>query len=76
LNEALAVVSQQVVDIESGSADGRILVKASMRAMPVALVDPRFKVIVALLGVLIEAGVGPLIARNLTFKKVRIAPIG
>jgi len=53
-------VSQQVVDIETGSADGWFLIKTSMRAVPVVLVDPRFEVIVSLLGVLIEAGIGPL----------------
>src|ERR1035438_1055668 len=41
LNLALAVVCQEIVDIESGSADGWFLVESSVRSMPVVLVDPR-----------------------------------
>jgi hypothetical protein len=40
----LAVVSQQVVVIDSGSADGRILVEASMWSMPVVLMRPWLQV--------------------------------
>ena len=39
-DSGLAVVSQEVVDIESGSADGWFLIEASMGSMPVVLVGP------------------------------------
>src|ERR1700685_638398 len=58
---ALAVVSQEVVDIELGSCagDGRHLVEASMRPVPVVLVDPRGEVVESVGGVLVEPSVGP-----------------
>ena len=45
--QGLNVVSQQVVDIDSSSADGRHLIEASMWPMPVVLVDPGFEVAVS-----------------------------
>src|ERR1035438_10053699 len=39
--QGVDVVCQEVVDIESGSADGWFLVESSVRSMPVVLVDPR-----------------------------------
>jgi hypothetical protein len=39
--ESLSVVFQEVVDIEAGSADGRQLIQASMRTVPV--VQPGYK---------------------------------
>jgi len=41
---ALAVVSQEVVNIEAGSADGRMLVEAGMRSSPVVEAGPRSQV--------------------------------
>ena len=35
------VVSQEVVDIEAGTGDGRFLVDAGVRTMPVIEVSPR-----------------------------------
>src|ERR1017187_10169912 len=57
---ALAVVCQEVVDIETGSADGGFLVESSVRSMPVVLVDPRSQMAKPFGGVLVETGVGPL----------------
>lgn len=54
------MVSQEVVDVEPGARDGRHLSEASMRSVPVVLVDPRFEVRISVLGVLVEASVGPL----------------
>jgi hypothetical protein len=39
-NRALAVVSQEVVDIEAGTGDGWFLVDAGVRTMPVVEVSP------------------------------------
>src|ERR1700733_520765 len=58
--QGLNVVSQEVVYIETGAGDGRHLSEASMRSVPVVLVDPRFEVRASVLGVLVEASVGPL----------------
>src|ERR1035437_2207279 len=53
-------VCQEVVDIESGSADGWFLVESSVRSMPVVLVDPRCQMATPFGGVVVETGVGPL----------------
>ena len=60
MKRPLDVVCQEVVDIETGSADGRFLVEGSVRSMPVVLVDPRSQMAKAIGGVLIEPCVGPL----------------
>ena len=59
-NRALAVVCQEVVDIETGSADGWFLVEGGVRSRPVVLVNPRSQMAKAFGGVLVETGVGPL----------------
>jgi hypothetical protein len=61
LIQALAVVSQEVIDIELGSSSayGRHLLEASMRSMPIVLMYPWFEVGVSFLGVLVEPGVCP-----------------
>ncbi len=53
------MVSQEVVDIESGAGDGRRLSEASMRTVPVVLMDPRFELGVSVLRGLVEASIGP-----------------
>ena len=60
VRRGLNVVCQEVVDIESGSADGWFLIYSGMRSMPVALVGPRREMAESIGGVLIEASVGPL----------------
>ena len=52
-------MSQEVVNIEAGPGDGRFLVEASMRAMPVVAVDPGSELSEAFGGVLVEPDVGP-----------------
>ena len=61
IKQGLNVVSQEVIDIEleSSAADGRQLVEASMRSVPVVLVDPRGEVVESVGGVLVEPSVGP-----------------
>ena len=54
------MVCQEVVDIESGTADGWFLIEASVGTMPVVLVDPGSEMAKAFGGVLIETGVSPL----------------
>lgn len=46
--------SQEVVPIEAGAADRWNMVEAAMRAVPVVVVKPGEKMVVALLGVLIR----------------------
>jgi hypothetical protein len=58
--QGLNVVSQEVVYIKSGASDGRHLSEASMRSVPVVLVDPGFEVRVSLLRGLVEASISPL----------------
>jgi hypothetical protein len=53
------VGSQEVVPIKTRAADRGSMVKATMRAMPVVVVKPGKKVLMALLRVLIQAGVSP-----------------
>src|SRR5487761_1309941 len=57
----LDVVSQEVVDIGvgPGAADGRHLIEASMRSMPVVLVYPRGEMVESIFGVWVEPDVGP-----------------
>ena len=43
------MVSQEVVDVESGAADRWQLVEASMWAMPVVVMDPPEEVLISLL---------------------------
>ena len=38
--KGLVVVAQQVVPIEAGSADGRLMVEAGMWSVPVVVVQP------------------------------------
>src|SRR5271167_4246391 len=59
-DRALAVVCQEVVDIETGSADGWFLVEGGVGSMPVVLVNPRSQMAKAFGGVLVETGVSPL----------------
>src|SRR5579862_5368082 len=58
-SRVLSVVSQEVVHIEAGTGDGRFLVEAGVRAVPVVGVDPGFEMGEALGGILVEPGVGP-----------------
>ena len=62
LTQTLNVVSQEVIDIEleSSAADGRQLVEASMRSVPVVLMNPGKQIAKAFGGVLVETGVSPL----------------
>jgi len=53
------VESQEVVPFKTRAADRWSMVEATMRAVPVVMVKPGKELVVALLGVLIEAGVGP-----------------
>jgi hypothetical protein len=49
----LAVESQEVVPIKAGASDGRSMVEATMRAVPVVVVKPGKKMVVTVLRVLI-----------------------
>ena len=51
--------AQQVIPLEASTADGRRQTEASMRPVPVVLVDPWSEVLSAFGQVLISAGVGP-----------------
>jgi hypothetical protein len=53
------VEAQEVVLIEASAADGRRQTEASMRSVPVVLVDPGSEVLFSFGGVLEGAGVGP-----------------
>jgi len=53
------VVCQQVVPVEAGTADGWSVIQASMRTMPVVLMEPARQLESALLGVFVGAAVGP-----------------
>jgi hypothetical protein len=53
------VESQEVVPIQTGTADRRSMVEATMRAVPVVVVKPGKKVFMALFRVLIQAGISP-----------------
>jgi hypothetical protein len=53
------VVCQQVVQVETGTADGRSVIQTSMRAMPIVLMEPARQFDSALLGVVVSATVGP-----------------
>src|SRR6267142_6321076 len=55
----LAVESQEVVPFKTRAADRWSMVEATMRPVPVVVVQPGKKLVVALLGVLIETGIGP-----------------
>jgi hypothetical protein len=59
------VVSQEVVPVETGTADGRSVVETSMRAMAVVLVKPAGQVLSALIGVIVGPGVSPFPQRGL-----------
>jgi hypothetical protein len=59
LSAGLTVESQEVVPIKTRAADRRSVVKATMRPVPVVVVKPGKKVVMALLRVLIQAGVSP-----------------
>jgi hypothetical protein len=65
MSDYLGVVSQEVVDIEACSADGWLLVEASMGTVPVVLVCPDGQPGSSVLRVLIDACVGPLVDRGL-----------
>src|SRR5258708_11050265 len=58
-NWALAVVSQEVGNIEAGAGDGRALVETSVRSMPVVAVDRGGPLCEALGGGLVEPSIGP-----------------
>ena len=55
----LAVESQEVVPIEARAADRWSMVEATMRTVPVVVVKPGKKMVLTVLGVSIQAGVGP-----------------
>lgn len=57
--------SQEVVPIEARAADRWSMVEATMRSVPVVVVKPGKKLVVALLGVLIKAGIGPFAKSSL-----------
>ena len=61
----LAVESQEVVPFKTGAADRWSMVEATMRAVPVVVVKPRKKLVVALLGVLIGPGISPFAESSL-----------
>ena len=56
----LAVVSQEVVPVETGTAHRRSCVQTSMRAMPVVLVQPGSEMSGATIGVGIGTSINPL----------------
>jgi hypothetical protein len=56
---SLAVESQEVVPVEARAADRWSMVEATMRTLPVVVVKPGKKILVAVLRVLIQAGVHP-----------------
>ena len=58
-DDRLAVESQEVVPIKTRAADRWSMVKATMRAVPVVVVKPGKKMVMALLGVLIGPGISP-----------------
>ena len=51
--------SQEVVPFKTRAADRWSMVEATMRPVPVVMVKPGKELVVALLGVLIQAGIGP-----------------
>ena len=53
------MVSQQVVPIEAGSADGWLLVEAGVWSVPVVVVEPVGEPVVSLLGVLVGTSISP-----------------
>ena len=53
-------VCQEVVDIEAGARDGRVMVGGSVGTMPVVLMSPEGQRGGALSGVPIDAGIDPL----------------
>lgn len=53
------MVCQQVVPVETGTADGRSVIQTSMRAMPVVLMEPAWQLESAGLGVGVRTAVGP-----------------
>jgi Big-like domain-containing protein len=53
------VESQEVVPVEARAADRWSMVEATMRAVPVVVVKPGKKMLVTVLRILIQAGVGP-----------------
>ena len=57
--------SQEVVPIEARAADRGSMVEATMRAVPVVVVKPGKKMLMALLRVLIRAGVSPFAKSSL-----------
>ena len=62
---SLDVVSQEVVVIEACSADGLMLIEASMRSMPVVLVGLWLERPASIFRVLVGACVGPFSERGL-----------
>lgn len=59
-SKCIDVVAQEVVPVEAGAANRRSLVQASMRAVPVVLVDTRGEFGSTDLGVVVGTSVGPL----------------
>jgi len=59
------VESQEVVPVEARAADRWSMVEATMRAVPVVVVQPGKKLVVALLGVLIKTGIDPFAKSSL-----------
>ena len=57
--------SEEVVPIEARAADRWSMVEATMRAVPVVVVQPGKKLVVALLGVLIKTGINPFAKSSL-----------
>ena len=53
------VVCQQVVPVETGTANGRSVIQTSMRAMPVVLMEPAWQLESSGLGVVVRTAVGP-----------------
>jgi hypothetical protein len=53
------VESQEVVPIEAGAADRWSMVEATMRAVPVVVVKPGKKMLMALLRAVVRAGISP-----------------
>jgi len=65
LAQALGVMYQQVVPVETGTRDGWSTAEASMRAVPVVVMEPARKVRRAFLRSIVGASVGPLAERRL-----------
>src|SRR5579864_5698106 len=61
----LGVESQEVVPFKARTTDRWSMVEATMRAVPVVVVQPGKKLVMALLGVLIEIGIDPFAKSSL-----------